>query len=79
MLRYKLRTLLIVLALGPPLIAGAWWAWRLNRPEFDPAKLTGEEREAYWKAVNESFRREREERWARGEYLIEDRIEDSYP
>lgn len=25
MLRYKLRTLLIVLALGPPLIAVAWW------------------------------------------------------
>jgi hypothetical protein len=26
MLRYRLRTLLIVLALGPPLLAGAWWA-----------------------------------------------------
>src|SRR5262245_43893434 len=25
MLRYKLRTLLIVLALGPPMLAGAWW------------------------------------------------------
>jgi hypothetical protein len=25
MLRYKLRTLMIVLALGPPLLAGAWW------------------------------------------------------
>jgi hypothetical protein len=24
--RYKLRTLLIVLALGPPVLAGAWWA-----------------------------------------------------
>jgi len=24
MLRYKLRTLLIVLALGPPVLAGAW-------------------------------------------------------
>jgi hypothetical protein len=25
--RYKLRTLLIVLALGPPLLAGAYWKW----------------------------------------------------
>jgi hypothetical protein len=25
-MRYRLRTLLIVLALGPPLIWGAWWA-----------------------------------------------------
>ena len=24
-MRYRLRTLLIVLALGPPLIAVAWW------------------------------------------------------
>jgi hypothetical protein len=27
MFRYNLRTLLIVLALGPPLLAGAWWGW----------------------------------------------------
>ena len=26
MLRYKLRTLLIVLALGPPVLAGLWFA-----------------------------------------------------
>jgi hypothetical protein len=25
MLRYKLRTLMIVLALGPPVLACAWW------------------------------------------------------
>jgi hypothetical protein len=25
MFRYKLRTLLILLAVGPPLLAGAWW------------------------------------------------------
>jgi polyferredoxin len=24
-MRYRLRTLLIVLALGPPVLAGAWW------------------------------------------------------
>jgi hypothetical protein len=27
MLRYKLRTLLILLAILPPLLAGAWWGW----------------------------------------------------
>jgi len=26
MFRYRLHTLLIVLALGPPVIEGAWWA-----------------------------------------------------
>jgi hypothetical protein len=32
MLRYRLRTLLIVLALGPVVLAGAWWAWEQLRP-----------------------------------------------
>ncbi len=27
MLRYRLRTLLIVLALGPPVLAAGWWGW----------------------------------------------------
>ena len=27
MLRYRLRTLLIVLALGPPILAGGWFLW----------------------------------------------------
>ena len=27
-MRYRLRTLLIVLALGPPMLAGPWWLWR---------------------------------------------------
>jgi hypothetical protein len=26
--RYKLRTLLILLAVAPPLLAGAWWQWQ---------------------------------------------------
>ena len=26
-MRYRLRTLLIVLALGPPVLAGAWLGW----------------------------------------------------
>jgi hypothetical protein len=24
-MRYRLRTLLILLAIGPPILAGAWW------------------------------------------------------
>src|SRR5436190_21596961 len=31
-MRYRLRTLLIVLALGPPVLAGAWWLWRTAGP-----------------------------------------------
>jgi hypothetical protein len=27
MRRYKLRTLLIVLAVGPPVLAVCWWHW----------------------------------------------------
>ena len=33
-MRYRLRTLLIVLALGPPLLAFGWWrysAWKAER------------------------------------------------
>ena len=26
-MQFRLRTLLIVLAIVPPLLAGAWWAW----------------------------------------------------
>ena len=33
--RYKLRTLLIVLALGPPLLAGAWFAWQACTTSHD--------------------------------------------
>jgi len=29
--RYKLRTLLILLAVLPPLLAFGWWAWQLWR------------------------------------------------
>src|SRR5262249_38744337 len=32
MLRYKLRTLLIAMAIGPLLIAGACWSWKASRP-----------------------------------------------
>jgi hypothetical protein len=38
--RYKLRTLLILLAIGPPVLAGAWLAWpktieRYRQWQFD--------------------------------------------
>jgi len=26
-MRFRLRTLLILMAVGPPLLAGMWWAW----------------------------------------------------
>ena len=43
-MRFRLRTLLIVVALGPPLLAGAWWSaeatiagWR--KPPANPASV----------------------------------------
>ena len=30
--RFRLRTLLIVLAIGPPLVAGGYWTWEWSRP-----------------------------------------------
>ena len=41
-MRYRLRTLLIVLAMGPPLVAGAWFGWRTSHhqpPKFDLSKI----------------------------------------
>ena len=40
MFRYKLRTLLLVMAIGPPLLAGVWWMHqknteRLRQQDFD--------------------------------------------
>lgn len=29
-MRYHLRTLVIVLTIAPPLLAGAWWSWQLG-------------------------------------------------
>ena len=36
MMRYRLRTLLIVLALGPPIGAGGYRAWDAFRPKPSP-------------------------------------------
>ena len=40
-MRYRLRTLLIALSLGPPLLAMAWFGWndwqRANRTECRPS------------------------------------------
>jgi hypothetical protein len=30
--RYKLRTLLILLAIGPPILAGVWLLWEALKP-----------------------------------------------
>ena len=30
MVRFRLRTLLIVLALGPPVLAIGWWLWCIS-------------------------------------------------
>jgi len=35
MMRYRLRTLLIVLALGPPVLAGAWLSYGKWRAELE--------------------------------------------
>jgi hypothetical protein len=54
-MRFRLRTLLIVLALGPPVVAGGWWAYNKLRPETEQERMQRfwalmEEEEAYWKA-----------------------------
>jgi hypothetical protein len=40
-MRYRLRTLLILLALGPPLVAGVWWGIRPRPSIFNPDATTG--------------------------------------
>jgi len=32
MLRYRLRTLLIMLTVGPPAVAAGYWLWEWSRP-----------------------------------------------
>jgi len=41
MMRFHLRTLLIVLALGPPMLAGAWIIWRASQNPHPPPSLEG--------------------------------------
>jgi len=51
-MRYRLRTLLILLAIGPPLLTGAWWAtakWQSERKW--PKALVGVEYINGWPAV----------------------------
>ena len=40
-MRYRLRTLLIVLAILPPLWAGLWWAWRERANSAKPFTSMG--------------------------------------
>jgi hypothetical protein len=35
-MRYRLRTLLILMAIGPPLVAGAWFGWMAYRENQRP-------------------------------------------
>jgi hypothetical protein len=39
MLRYNLRTLVILLAIGPPMLARAWEAWRGRQIEVTHEQL----------------------------------------
>jgi len=56
--KYRLRTLLIVLALGPPLLAGGWWQyanWQARSSyrairSMDPADLKPD---LHWSPPNE--------------------------
>jgi membrane associated rhomboid family serine protease len=42
-MRYRLRTLLIVLAVGPPVLATLWWAVRnVTFPEFRDIAVAAE-------------------------------------
>jgi len=43
-MRYRLRTLLIVLALGPPMIAGGWWKYSSWRAEQERKEIIRGER-----------------------------------
>ena len=40
MLRFKFRTLLIVLTLGPPVVAGGWWTYATWKSEQERAVLS---------------------------------------
>ncbi len=43
-MRYRLRTLMIVLALGPPVLAGCAWAiWELTQPAVSNCTFTAEQ------------------------------------
>jgi hypothetical protein len=40
-MRFRLRTLLIVLALGPIVVACGYWAWDASRPKPSPWYIDG--------------------------------------
>src|SRR5205809_1153523 len=35
-MRYRLRTLLILLAVGPLILAGFWWRWQASKAQIEP-------------------------------------------
>ena len=46
-MRYHLRTLLIVLALGPPAMAVGWWTWREWEYRQKVRAVIEQDRQAY--------------------------------
>ena len=55
--RYRLRTLLIFLALGPPLLAGAWW-WATSNHSVEIVRYHagGEDRRAALEGLRKVIR-----------------------
>ena len=50
--RYKLRTLLILLAIMPPLLWFGWTKYEVWRAEQERRAAIEREQERYWKAIN---------------------------
>ena len=38
-MRFRLRTLVIVLTVAPPLLAGVWWAWSWSATNTDGLRV----------------------------------------
>jgi hypothetical protein len=53
-MRYRLRTLLIVLALGPPVLWVVWLLWPHPKPEPLPPPFSGVDVQYFHRQVSES-------------------------
>ena len=54
MFRFRLRSLLIVLALGPPLLWAVWLLWPPPKPEPLPPPFSGVDVQYFQRLVNDS-------------------------
>jgi len=52
MLRYKLRTLLILLAVLPPMLWIGWGKYQAWKAEQERRAASEREQERYWKAID---------------------------